>query len=242
MPSEGAAIGEQSGTPAARYIQRADRAPTRSNEEPTMTAASTAAERPTRRGHRVRRESAAVAQLVRAAAGGDHHAWEALVEEFGGLVWAVARAHRLSDADAADVAGATWLRLVEHLGSLREADRVGAWLATTARRECLHVLRSAQRQTPTGDDLDSQPSEPTDIAGELMIAERDVALWRAFGRLPERDRALLRLLVADPGPSYEEISAALEMPVGSIGPTRARSLERLRRELAREGVVAADAV
>jgi RNA polymerase sigma factor (sigma-70 family) len=206
-----------------------------------MTTALTTVERPTHDEGRARRESATVARLVHAAANGDHGAWEALVDEFGGLVWAVARAHRLSAADAADVAGATWLRLVEHLGNLREADRVGAWLATTARRECLRVLRHGQRQMPAGDDVDPQPPEPTDIAAELMTAERDVALWRAFGRLPERDRALLRLLVADPAPSYEEISAALEMPIGSIGPTRARSLERLRRELAREGLVAADA-
>ena len=206
-----------------------------------MTTASTVAERTTGYGGRARRESATVARLVRAAASGDHGAWEALVDEFGGLVWAVARAHRLSAADAADVAGATWLRLVEHLGDLGEAERVGSWLATTARRECLRVLRHGQRQTPAGEDVDPQPSEPTDIAAELMTAERDVALWRAFGRLPERDRALLRLLVADPAPSYDEISAALEMPIGSIGPTRARSLGRLRRELAREGLDAADA-
>jgi RNA polymerase sigma factor (sigma-70 family) len=207
-----------------------------------MAGALMQAERRTRRAGRERRDPAAVTRMVRAAASGDHRAWDALVDEFSGLVWAVARAHRLCDADAADVAGATWLRLVEHLGQLREADRVGAWLATTARRECLRVLRNAQRQTPAGDAIDAEPADASDIAAELMTAERDVALWRAFGRLPERDQALLRLLVADPAPSYEEISAALEMPIGSIGPTRARSLERLRRELARDGVVAATAL
>jgi RNA polymerase sigma factor (sigma-70 family) len=207
-----------------------------------MAGALMQAERRTRGTGRERRGPAAVTRMVRAAASGDHRAWDTLVDEFGGLVWAIARAHRLSDADAADVAGATWLRLVEHLGHLREADRVGAWLATTARRECLRVLRNAQRQMPAGDAIDSEPADTSDIAAELMTAERDVALWRAFGRLPERDQALLRLLVADPAPSYEEISAALEMPIGSIGPTRARSLERLRRELARDGVVATNAL
>jgi RNA polymerase sigma factor (sigma-70 family) len=186
-----------------------------------------------------RRDAASVTRLVSAAANGDHRAWDALVDEFGGLVWAVARAHRLSDSDAADVAGATWLALVENLGRLREADRVGAWLATTARRECLRVLRNAQRQLPTGDDFAERPADVTDIGADLLAEERDAALWRAFARLPERDQALLRLLVADPQPSYEEISAALRMPIGSIGPTRARSLERLRRELERDGVVAA---
>ena len=195
-----------------------------------MAATLTYGERRTRRAGRERPDPTTVTRTVRAAASGDHRAWDALVDDFGGLVWAVARAHRLCDADAADVAGATWLLLVEHLGDLREADRVGAWLATTARRECLRVLRGAQRQVPTGDDIEAEPADAT-----------DVALWRAFARLPERDQALLRLLVADPAPSYEEISAALEMPIGSIGPTRARSLERLRRELARDGLVAADA-
>jgi RNA polymerase sigma factor (sigma-70 family) len=206
-----------------------------------MAAALTLGERRTRHASRERPNPTTVARMVRAAASGDHRAWDALVDEFAGLVWAVARAHRLSDADAADVAGATWLRLVEHLGDLREADRVGAWLATTARRECLRVLRDARRQVATGDEIEAEPADATDVAADLMTAQRDVALWRAFARLPERDQALLRLLVADPAPSYEEISAALEMPVGSIGPTRARSLERLRRELARDGLVAAHA-
>jgi RNA polymerase sigma factor (sigma-70 family) len=196
----------------------------------------------TRRAGRERRDGATVTRIVGAAAAGDHGAWDALVDEFGGLVWAIARAHRLSDADAADVAGATWLALVEHLPDLREAERVGAWLATTARRECLRVLRNAQRQVPTGDDLGERPADVADVATGLLTDERDTALWQAFRRLGTRDQALLRLLVADPQPSYEQISAALHMPIGSIGPTRARALERLRREIERDGVVAATTI
>jgi RNA polymerase sigma factor (sigma-70 family) len=188
-----------------------------------------------------RRDGAAVTRLVHDAARGDHAAWDALVDEFAGLVWAVARAHRLSDADAADVAGATWLALVENLDRLREAERVGAWLATTARRESLRVLRCAKRQVPTGDELADEPADVPHLGADLLTDERDAVLWRAFERLPGRDQALLRMLVADPQPSYEEISAALQMPIGSIGPTRARSLERLRRELERDGLVAANA-
>jgi RNA polymerase sigma factor (sigma-70 family) len=186
-----------------------------------------------------RRSPAAVARIASAAARGDERAWDMLVEEFAGLVWAVVRAHRLSDADGADVAQATWLALVKHLDGLRDAERVGAWLATTARRECLRVLRAAKREVPTGDGL-PEPSEDVDVVGDLMLEQRDAALWHAFDRLPVRDQALLRLLVADPQPSYQEISAALDMPTGSIGPTRARSLERLRAELAREGLASAD--
>src|SRR5215210_6631372 len=81
-----------------------------------------------------------VAGLVRAAAAGNEPAWNRLVETYAGLVWAVARSHQLSEADAADVAQATWLRLVEHLDDLHEPERVGAWLATTARRECLRIV------------------------------------------------------------------------------------------------------
>jgi RNA polymerase sigma factor (sigma-70 family) len=175
-----------------------------------------------------------VERLVRSAAAGDHRGWDALVDEFGGMMWAVARAHCLSDADAADVSQATWLRLLEHLDDLHEPACVGGWLATTARRECLRILRAAGRQIPSSDDMPDHQSTDGPQDNALLIAERDAALWRAFKRLRPSDQALLRLLMADPRPAYEEISAALDMPIGSIGPTRVRALERLRRELGRE--------
>ena len=177
-----------------------------------------------------------LAGLVNSAAAGDQNGWNGLVREFGGLIWAVARAHRLRDAEAADVAQGTWLRLLEHLADLRDPSRVGAWLATTARRECLSVLRDGVRHVPLQDDAFDDES-PEMLGEELLIAERDRALWRGFSRLRSSDQALLRLLVADPRPTYEEISAALDMPIGSIGPTRARALERLRRQLDGEGTL-----
>ena len=187
-----------------------------------------------------RRGNEEIARLVARAAGGDQHAWNALVQQFGGLVWTIARAHRLGDADAADVAQLTWLRLVEHLADLKDPGRVGAWLATTARRECLRVLRHTKRNVPSGDDdmLDEESDEPAPHS-RLLGAERDQALWRSFARLPPRDRILLRLLTSCEMPRYEEIAAALDMPIGSIGPTRARALERLRRQLQRDGALAA---
>lgn len=177
-----------------------------------------------------------VARLVGAAAGGNQQAWKRLVDEYDGLLWAVARAHRLSDAYAADVVQTTWLRLVEHLGALREPEHLGAWLATTARRECLRALRLGQRQIPTEQEVFDREPSCGSVDAELMVAERDSTLWEAFGRLPARDQALLRLLVADPAPSYEEIGAALDMPIGSIGPTRMRCLRRLRTEVERLGL------
>ena len=169
-----------------------------------------------------------VEQLVRDAAAGDQAAWNRLVERFNGLVWAVVRAHRLAGADASDVVQTTWLRLVEHLDRLQDPERVGAWLATTARRECLRTLRVSARILPTETELLPDPGTDAPLGAALLSQERDRALWEAFGGLSERCQALLRLLVTDPPPSYEDVGAALDMPIGSIGPTRQRCLERLR--------------
>lgn len=169
------------------------------------------------------------AALVRAAAHGDERAWNALVDRYSGLVWAIARNHRLSAADRDEVFQTTWLRLVEHAGRLQDPAKVGGWLATTARHESLRLLRRGGRQIPMGDELPEATCPAPAPGEELLRSERDRALWSALSRLPARDQALLRLLSADPAPSYEEVGAALDMPVGSIGPTRARCLERLRR-------------
>src|SRR3954470_20748775 len=129
------------------------------------------------------RDMAEVAELVQAAAEGDRDAWDALVDRFNGLVWSVARSHRLSTVDASDVVQTTWLRLVEHLGRLQDPERVGAWLATTARRECLRTLRHSARQVPTDEVPEAVADARVDSA--LLIEERDRALWQAFGGLSE---------------------------------------------------------
>jgi RNA polymerase sigma factor (sigma-70 family) len=183
---------------------------------------------------RVRMSGETVAALTRAAAAGDHAAWNRLGEEFSSMLWAVARAHRLPDADAADVVQATWLRLLERVDEIKEPARVGAWLATTARRECLRVMRIARRDVLSGEEPVEYESNDLAPDDALLLAERDQGLWRCFSRLRPSDQALLRLLLADPRPAYEEISAVLDMPIGSIGPTRARALARLRCELERE--------
>jgi RNA polymerase sigma factor (sigma-70 family) len=187
------------------------------------------------RKDRARRSDAVITQLVHRAAEGDQHAWNTLVEEFSGLVWATVRAYRLSPADAAEVSQTTWLRLVENLKRLHDPARVGGWLATTARRECVQVLRHTSRVIPHADLPERIGTSPAPDA-TLLANERDDALWSALAALPERDRRLLRMLMADPAPSYGEISAALQMPIGSIGPTRERALQRLRREVRRHGL------
>ena len=169
-----------------------------------------------------------VAALVQAAARGDEAAWNAIVDRFQGLVWATARAHRLSPADAADVAQTTWLRLVEHLDRIRDPERLAGWLATTARNESLRHIRLHGRElvSDEADVFESPSDEPPELA--LLTEERDSALWRAFVKLSERCQSLLRMLVAEEEPSYEEVGAALGMPIGAIGPTRMRCLEKLR--------------
>jgi RNA polymerase sigma factor (sigma-70 family) len=179
-----------------------------------------------------------VGDLVGAAATGDEHAWKALVEKFNGLLWAVAHAHRLYNADAADVVQVTWLRLLEQLGRIRNPSRVGAWLATTARRECLRVLRDSERVTCFDEDAHECQSEELGPDDVLLEQERDGALWQGFTRLRTSDQDLLRLLVAEPRRPYDEIAAALDMSIGSIGPTRQRALDRLRTELDGQGVLA----
>ena len=173
-----------------------------------------------------------VVRLVTRAGTGDDRAWNAIVDEFAGVVWAVARSHRLDHADAADVVQITFMRLVERLDSIREPERVGAWLATTARRECLSVLRDRGRVSPVAEAVHEPAADPaSEPPSVLLDNERDALLWQAFNRLRARDRALLSMLAADPPSNYDEIGAALGMPKGSIGPTRARALERLRREV-----------
>jgi RNA polymerase sigma factor (sigma-70 family) len=167
--------------------------------------------------------------LIRAANDGDEAAWGAIVDRFAGLVWATTRAHRLAAAEAADVAQTTWLRLVENLDRINDPERLGAWLATTARRECLRQIRLQTREFPSGEDAMFELPSDDRTEQRLIARERTTALRRAFARISERCQALLRLLAAPEELSYEEIGAALGMPIGAIGPTRARCLDQLRR-------------
>src|SRR3954471_19308089 len=140
------------------------------------------------------------AELVRAAAGGDARAWEHLVDAYVGLIWAIARNHRLSMNDAADVSQTTWLRLIEHIDRLQDPSRVGAWLATTARRECLRVLGRTNRNilvTDTGGVLDGIAADAPDVDAELLARERDDAVQVALRTLPRRCQDLLRLLMLE---------------------------------------------
>jgi RNA polymerase sigma factor (sigma-70 family) len=183
-------------------------------------------------------EQGEAGDLVKAAAQGDEAAWQVLVERFSSLVWAVARSFRLSTADASDVYQTVWLRFAEHLGRIQNPERVGAWLATTARRESIRVVRSRSRALPIEDATLADLVPPDETSPELAVLDAEQArldtdrakqMWRAFRDLPARCQQLLRILMASQRPSYVEAAAALDVPVGSIGPTRARCLRQLRR-------------
>ncbi|MCW2504018.1 MAG: polymerase subunit sigma-24 [Actinomycetia bacterium] len=180
--------------------------------------------------------------LVAAAAHGDRLAWERIVESYGRLIWVIARNHRLSPGDAADVSQTTWLRLMEHIDRLTEPGRVGAWLATTARRECLRIQAKNRRTSPIPDEaivdlVQVRGVAADDLDAALLSAERSEAVHRAIALLPAHCQEMLRLMMLDPAPTYEEIAAAIGRPIGSLGPSRKRCLEKLRVLLANVEVV-----
>lgn len=176
---------------------------------------------------------AEVATIVRWAADGDRGAWEALVSRYVSLVWAVALQHGLGEADAADVAQSTWLRLLEHIDEIREPSRVGAWLATTARREALRVIAMRRRLVLEADDenFDGPDIFLPDADERLISEETGKDVREALSALPPSWQALVRLLMLDPPLSYQQIGDQLGLPVGSIGPTRGRCISRMRAAL-----------
>ena len=168
--------------------------------------------------------------IVRGAARGDDGSWNALVARFTARIRAVARRHRLAPHDVEDVLQTTWLRLFQHIGSVREPVALGAWLDTTARRESLRVLRSTKRERPTGEELDYHEVAEPIAERELVEAERRAALAAGIERLPPAQQRLVGILLGQPTLSYAGSRRRLDTPIGSIGPTRARSLARLRRD------------
>jgi RNA polymerase sigma factor (sigma-70 family) len=166
------------------------------------------------------------AELVHAARTGDEQAWGRLVDEHTALLWSVCRSFRLDRAVAEDVVQTVWLRLLERGHTIREPQAVTAWLLTTTRRECLVAVRAGRR---TGGELPELADHRTPEEATLRTAG-DRLLWQACHRLPERDRQLLVLLAR--GLRYDQVAAVLDMPMGSVGPTRIRALRRLRGQLA----------
>ncbi|WP_182876508.1 MULTISPECIES: RNA polymerase sigma factor [unclassified Microbispora] len=156
----------------------------------------------------------------------DQAGWEDLVARFDGRMWAVARAFGLSAADAADAVQCAWLRLVENAGAIRDPARVGAWLVTTTRHEAARLSRRARGEVVS--DLDvPDPAQP-DPTAAVVDADLGRQAWRRLDLLGEPCRSLIRLYVLHPEARYAQIAVRLDLPVGSIGPTRARCMSRLR--------------
>jgi RNA polymerase sigma factor (sigma-70 family) len=178
-------------------------------------------------GVRPRRATASEVINFRALYAYDEVAWTRLIERFDPVLRGIGRSYRLSPSDVDDVVQATWLRLHEHIHGIREPSAIAGWLATTARRESLRLLQAQFRESTT----ETLPDGPGGVEPEieLLAAERRDVLNRALRTLPEHHRRLMTMLVSDPTPDYEELSTLLEMPTGSIGPLRARSLARLQR-------------
>ena len=170
-----------------------------------------------------------VGRLVRASAGGDQAAWNELVHRYARHVMKVIEGFRLSEADAKDISQTVWLRLVEHLGTLHQPEALAGWLRTTARNECVRLLRRAQRVLPvdpqSGEVMDQ--AAPDDLGAEAERAELRQALRDGLAELPTRDQHLLRLYAA--ATTYKEIRELLAMKPGSVAPTIGRCLGRLRQ-------------
>lgn len=169
-------------------------------------------------------------ELVRAAQNHDPTAWDELVTRHTGLLMSITRDYRMSASDASDAVQSAWLRLLEHLGKIENPDSVTAWLATTTRRECLRLIALRRRTVLAGEDAALlEPDQDVPDPSSRLAAEEDaLAVRQALDTLPHRWRRLMELLMADPPTSYEEISRTLPIPIGSIGPTRKRCLQRLR--------------
>lgn len=183
-----------------------------------------------------------VVELVTRARDGDRQAWDALVDRYAPLIWAICRRYRLDRADAEDVGQIVWLRLLEQLEKIRDRAALAGWLATTAQRECIRVLRT-RRPQPAGyvPDAGGDPDNQSGTAEqEQLAAERDAALREALARLPASCQRLITLLCADPSVPYAEISTQLGIAVGNIGPYRGRCLEKLRRDPAIAALTRAD--
>ena len=166
-------------------------------------------------------------ELAMQAIAHDQLAWRALVDRLKGVAWKVLYGYDLSEEDRKDAFASTFFRLYEHLGGIRELEKLPGWVATTARNEA-HTIFRRRRNTVPMDTLGLRETPTVEEPDQVVAGELHTALHAAFARLTPQSQALMRLLTTDPPLSYDEISSLLDIPRGSIGPLRQRCLERLR--------------
>lgn len=173
-------------------------------------------------------------ELLAAASEGDTQAWAVIVQRYERLVWSVVRGYRLGDATSADVCQTVWMRLVENVDRIRDPERLPSWLCATARNEALRNSRAQKRTIPSEFEFDMADASLPELDAGLLKDERHRMVVAAFNELDEDSQQLLRLLMTDPPLDYDTVAELIGRPKGSIGPTRARCLEKLRRILERQ--------
>lgn len=179
-----------------------------------------------------------IEDLLARARDGDSGAWEEIVRRYSNVVFATVRSFRLQDADVLDAVQMTWLRLAENVHRVQCPDRLAGWLATTARRECLHILRQQAKHAPTLVDVMTESVADPCIGPEQRVIDGDMrrTLWNLVAELPPLRRMLLRALFTDNPRPYTEVARTAGIPPGGIGPTRKRALQQLRRRLDEHGI------
>ena len=213
-------------------------------ENQTMTAeASIATARPRSPTSLAAMEchDAVITDLVSRVRNGDKQAWDTLVGRYAPLIWSICRKYELRGPDAEDVGQSVWLHLLDHLDRVRDPAALPGWLATTARRECIRVLRGRHDAGQAPNAENASDGQVATAEEELLAAERHAALRGALMGLPPFCQQLIALLIEDPPVPYAEISARLGIPVGSIGPSRRRCLDKLRRDPAIAALISAEA-
>lgn len=175
-------------------------------------------------------------QIIRDAQSGATGAADRFVRQFERLVWWTVRSFRLAESDAEDVVQNTWLRAFEHLDEIRDPDRVSSWLVTIARRECLKLLRTGRREVPGLDQAEQRDDRSPHPEQAAVDARMNDLLWQHVNSLPASSRELVVALSGTDAPAYAELARCRGIPIGSIGPTRMRSLRKLRTSLERAGL------
>lgn len=175
-------------------------------------------------------------ELFTRAREGDRRAWDDLVDQMSPVIWSIARSFRLDHATAKDVAQTVWMRLLENCDRIEDPDRLPGWIATTTRREALAVIRKQRRTFPTDFEYDIEDLGQS-VEQTILDEEDHAEMRRAFATLGHSDQELLRLVVVETPESYQQVAEITGRPIGSLGPTRARALERLRRALEHDDVL-----
>ncbi|MBV9919760.1 MAG: sigma-70 family RNA polymerase sigma factor [Pseudonocardia sp.] len=169
--------------------------------------------------------------VLAAACVGEIAAWDQIVRRYEPAIQAAVTPFRLGSADSADAVQNTWLRLFEHAASIRDPNKLGGWLATTARRECLAIIRHHHTERPIDAiDTGSISTLPTPEA-TVITTETDQRVRAATATLPNRPRLLIHALYYQRNATYRDIANRTGIPIGSIGPTRLRAMRCLRRNL-----------